>query len=152
MRSLCNLVVVCGLVGAMTVLPNRAQCADSDRSVASIRVESVHVAMSQVGPVVLLRVANKAIPIFVDIIVAESIQGALSGEKPARPLTHDLMHAESRGEICGKPLPGNDDIAKFVVCSDLPKRKSRLPSGVPGEKSCYRNKHNKNPSATRVGP
>ncbi len=44
------------------------------------------------GPAVLLRVGNRAIPIFVDSVVAESIQGALGGRKPVRPLTHDLMH------------------------------------------------------------
>ncbi len=40
----------------------------------------------------LLRVGNRAIPVMVDPIVADSIQGALSGRKPVRPLTHDLMH------------------------------------------------------------
>jgi bifunctional DNase/RNase len=32
------------------------------------------------------------IPIFVDATVAVSIQGALNGERLARPLSHDLMH------------------------------------------------------------
>ncbi len=57
-----------------------------------VRVEDVRVVMSQVGPIVLLKVREKAIPIFVDVIVAESIQGALGGPKPPRPLTHDLVH------------------------------------------------------------
>ena len=92
MRSLCKLIVVCGFAAAVAALPYRAQGADSDPGAASIRVESVHVVVSQAGPVLLLRVGNKVIPIFVDIIVAESIQGALTGEKTARPLTHDLMH------------------------------------------------------------
>ena len=48
--------------------------------------------ISPVGPVVLLKVKNRAIPVFVDAIVAESIQAALSGRKTPRPLTHDLMH------------------------------------------------------------
>jgi len=56
-----------------------------------IRVESVEVRVSPVGPVVLLKVRNKAIPVFVDATVAESIQGALTGKKTPRPLTHDLM-------------------------------------------------------------
>ena len=56
------------------------------------RVENIQVRLSQAGPVVLLRVRNKAIPIFVDALVAESIQGALIGQKPPRPLSHDLMH------------------------------------------------------------
>lgn len=48
--------------------------------------------MSEMGPAVLLRVGNRAIPVFVDPIVAQSIQGALGGQKPVRPLSHDLMH------------------------------------------------------------
>ena len=58
---------------------------------ARIRIENVEVRVTPVGPVVLLKVRNKAIPVFVDAIVAESIQGALSGKKTPRPLTHDLM-------------------------------------------------------------
>jgi bifunctional DNase/RNase len=58
---------------------------------ARVRIESVEVRVSPVGPVVLLKVRNKAIPVFVDAVVAESIQGALTGKKTPRPLTHDLM-------------------------------------------------------------
>jgi len=57
-----------------------------------ITVESAEVRLSAMGPAVLLRVGNRAIPVFVDPIVAESIEGALSGRKSARPLSHDLMH------------------------------------------------------------
>ena len=39
----------------------------------------------------LLKVRNKAIPVFVDAVVAESIQSALTGKKTPRPLTHELM-------------------------------------------------------------
>lgn len=56
-----------------------------------VRIEQVEVRGSTAGPVVLLRVQDKAIPIFVDAVVAESIQGALTGEKFPRPLSHDLM-------------------------------------------------------------
>ena len=56
-----------------------------------VRVEQVEVRGSVSGPVVLLKVQDKAIPIFVDAVVAESIQGALTGEKFPRPLSHDLM-------------------------------------------------------------
>jgi bifunctional DNase/RNase len=59
---------------------------------SEVRVQNVEVRLSQAGPVVLLRVGNKAIPVFVDALVAESIQGALVGKKPPRPLSHDLMH------------------------------------------------------------
>ncbi|OGA54531.1 MAG: hypothetical protein A3G24_13815 [Betaproteobacteria bacterium RIFCSPLOWO2_12_FULL_62_13] len=57
-----------------------------------MRVQNVEVRVSELGPVVLLKVHNRAIPIFVDSVVARSIHGALSGQKPARPLSHDLMH------------------------------------------------------------
>ena len=56
-----------------------------------VEIERTEVAQTLVGHVVLLRVADKAIPIFVDPVVAQSIHGALSGEKFPRPLTHDLM-------------------------------------------------------------
>ena len=59
---------------------------------SEVRVQNIEVRLSQAGPVVLLRVGNKAIPVFVDALVAESIQGALIGQKPPRPLSHDLMH------------------------------------------------------------
>jgi bifunctional DNase/RNase len=57
-----------------------------------LKVESTEVRASPMGPAVLLRVGNRVIPVFVDPIVAESIQAAQSGRKPVRPLTHDLMH------------------------------------------------------------
>jgi bifunctional DNase/RNase len=59
---------------------------------AEVRVQSVEVIFSQVGPVVLLKFRNKAVPVFVDSLVAGSIQGVLAGQKPPRPLSHDLMH------------------------------------------------------------
>lgn len=62
-----------------------------------LKVESTEVRASAMGAAVLLRVGNRAIPVFVDPIVAESIQGALSGRKPVRPLTHDLMHSVLAG-------------------------------------------------------
>ena len=55
-------------------------------------IEEVEVRLSDHGPVVLLPVGDKAIPIFVDPTVAGSIHGALSGQKFPRPLSHDLMH------------------------------------------------------------
>jgi bifunctional DNase/RNase len=57
-----------------------------------LKVESTEVRESAMGPAVLLRVGNRVIPVFVDPIVAQSIQAALAGRKPVRPLTHDLMH------------------------------------------------------------
>ena len=57
-----------------------------------VRVDDVKVVWSDVGPVVLLTARKTVIPIFVDPTVAGSIQGALTGEKAPRPLSHDLMH------------------------------------------------------------
>jgi bifunctional DNase/RNase len=62
-----------------------------------VKVESTEVRLSEMGPAVLLRVGNRAIPVFVDPVVAQSIQGALGGQKPVRPLSHDLMHSVLTG-------------------------------------------------------
>lgn len=96
MSRLCRFLIVCGLAGLAIPLPGSAVVADDGRKAAAkpgqVQVQKVEVRLSQVGPVVLLRVRNKAIPVFVDAIVAESIQGALTGRRFGRPLTHDLMH------------------------------------------------------------
>ena len=57
-----------------------------------VTITDVQVRISDHGPVVLLQAEGKAIPIFVDLTVALSIQGALSGATLPRPLSHDLMH------------------------------------------------------------
>jgi len=57
-----------------------------------VTIADVQVRISDHGIVVLLLAEGKAIPIFVDLTVALSIQGALNGEKLSRPLSHDLMH------------------------------------------------------------
>lgn len=58
-----------------------------------VKITDVKVRISDQGPVVLLQAEGKSIPIFVDLTVALSIQGALNDEKLSRPLTHDLMHS-----------------------------------------------------------
>jgi uncharacterized protein len=58
-----------------------------------VTITDVKVRISDHGPVVLLQAEGKTIPIFVDLTVAVSIQGALNGEKLSRPLSHDLMHS-----------------------------------------------------------
>jgi len=58
-----------------------------------VQIEKIEVQFLQRSPVVLLAVGDKAIPIFVDPTVAGSIQGALTGEKFPRPLSHDLMQS-----------------------------------------------------------
>jgi bifunctional DNase/RNase len=59
---------------------------------AQVTITDVQVRMSDHGPVVLLQAEGKAIPIFIDVTVALSIQGALNGEQLSRPMSHDLMH------------------------------------------------------------
>ena len=83
------------LAGLVAGIPVSAPAAVEERPAASseqVTIADVDVRMSDHGPVVLLRAEGKAIPIFVDMTVAISIEGALKGEKLARPLTHDLMH------------------------------------------------------------
>jgi len=58
-----------------------------------VRIQEVEVKLSDVGPVVLLKAENRAIPVFVDPTVAESIHAALTGGKLRRPYTHNLMHS-----------------------------------------------------------
>lgn len=58
-----------------------------------VRIQQVEVAVSEAGPVVLLKAEGRAIPVFVDPTVAESIHAALTGGKTRRPYTHDLMHS-----------------------------------------------------------
>ncbi len=66
--------------------------ADEADGSSQITISDVQVRLSDHGPVVLLSAEGKFIPIFVDHTVAGSIQGALTGEKLPRPLSHDLMH------------------------------------------------------------
>jgi bifunctional DNase/RNase len=58
-----------------------------------VQVQKVELRLSPMGPAVLLRVRNRVIPVIVDSVVAQSIQGALTGRKLTRPLSHDLMHS-----------------------------------------------------------
>jgi uncharacterized protein len=96
MRQLGKYLVTCGLAGCAFLLSALPVAAGEARNPATeprlVKIEQVEVHFSVFGPVVLLKVQNKAIPIFVDAVVAESIQGALSGQKTPRPLSHDLMH------------------------------------------------------------
>src|SRR5688572_21515840 len=71
-------------------VPQPAESAPANSE--QVTISDVQVRISDRGTVVLLLAEGKAIPIFVDLTVALSIQGALSGEKLPRPLTHDLVH------------------------------------------------------------
>jgi bifunctional DNase/RNase len=96
MSRLGRFLIVCGLASLAVPIPDSSGTTNDGRKTTAepgqVLVQKVEVRVSQVGPVVLLRVRNKAIPVFVDAIVAESIQGALTGRRFGRPLTHDLMH------------------------------------------------------------
>jgi uncharacterized protein len=79
------------VLGALA-LPMAQARGSSPPASEQVTITDVQVRMSDHGPVVLLRAEGKTIPIFVDLTVALSIQGALNGEKLSRPLSHDLMH------------------------------------------------------------
>lgn len=92
MSTLRKFLVVCTAAGLACSLPATMRAAEKDVPSGHIRIETVDVRLSTAGPVVLLMAQGRAIPIFVDAVVAESIRSALSGHRPARPLTHDLIH------------------------------------------------------------
>ena len=83
-------------LAALGLLLAGAVCTAAEQNPAApaglVRIEQVEVRATTVGHVVLLKAQGKAIPIFVDPVVAESIQAALTGQKFPRPLSHDLMH------------------------------------------------------------
>ena len=74
------------------LMPVDPQLTQAEGPPDEVVIENVEVQISEHGPVVLLEVGEKAIPIYVDPTVAGSIHGALSGQKFPRPLSHDLMH------------------------------------------------------------
>jgi uncharacterized protein len=78
-------------LGALTLPIAQADASPSATS-EQVTITDVKVRMSDHGPVVLLQAEGKSIPIFVDVTVAVSIQGALNGERLPRPMSHDLMH------------------------------------------------------------
>ena len=78
-------------LGALT-LPIAQAASSPSATSEQVTITDVKVRMSDHGPVVLLQAEGKAIPIFIDVTVAVSIQGALNGERLPRPMSHDLMH------------------------------------------------------------
>jgi uncharacterized protein len=86
--TLTLLILFLGLVLSQSTRAGQQESTPSD----PVTIAQVEVRLSDHGPVVLLQAEGKAIPIFVDMTVAVSIQGALKGEKLPRPLSHDLMH------------------------------------------------------------
>ncbi len=98
-----------------------AQAGESPPAISEqVAITDVQVRISDHGPVVLLQAEGKAIPIFVDLTVALSIQGALSGATLPRPLSHDLMHTIL--ETFGGPCDPNDhylergDLLRLLDC------------------------------------
>jgi len=94
MSHLGRLIFRCLPVAALFLLPMSSLSESPPRPVSQqVVIAEVKVRMSDHGPVVLLQAEGRAIPIFVDATVALSIQGALSGARLSRPLSHDLMHS-----------------------------------------------------------
>jgi uncharacterized protein len=79
------------LIWSLSVLPSSSLSQQAAPSPDQVQIAEVTVRMSDHGPVVLLQADHRILPIFVDVTVAISIQGALNGERLARPLSHDLM-------------------------------------------------------------
>ena len=82
---------------AALALPASVPAAEKKPEAPLVKIEKVDVVSSPVGPVVMLQARGRAIPVFVDPVVAESIRAALTGGKLARPLTHDLMRSVLQG-------------------------------------------------------
>ena len=80
------------LAGCVVIGVSSFSLAQSSSLDDQVRIEDVSVVMSKVGPVIFLEAHKRIIPIFVDLTVAGSIDGALRGMKLPRPLSHDLMH------------------------------------------------------------
>lgn len=106
------------LLAMLALLAPAIAAAAQDADAGLVRIEHTEVAMSPVGHVVLLKAQNRAIPIFVDAIVAQSIHGALSGEKTPRPLSHDLMHTILEG-FDGKVSRVVVTLKGSTYCADL---------------------------------
>ena len=87
MRFVLSLCFLCALA-----LPVAQADAASSGTSEQVTITDVKIRMSDHGPVVLLQAEGKAIPIFIDVTVAVSIQAALNGERLPRPMSHDLMH------------------------------------------------------------
>ena len=87
MRFVLSLCLLC-VLGLAVAQADASSLATSEQ----VTITDVKVRMSDQGPVVLLQAEGKAIPIFIDVTVALSIQGALNGEQLPRPMSHDLMH------------------------------------------------------------
>lgn len=90
LAALCRRCLAVSFAFVLTLQP--AVAADpAPPAPGQVRIAEVEVVASPVGPVVLLKSGQRAIPVFVDPTVAESIHAALQKQKLPRPLTHELM-------------------------------------------------------------
>jgi bifunctional DNase/RNase len=87
-------IITASMVAGSTPTEQRGE---KGSDATQVQIRDVEVRLSDHGFVVLLRAESKVIPIFVDPTVAGSIQGALTGEKSKRPLSHDLMRSILEG-------------------------------------------------------
>ena len=90
MKTFWTLLVFC-VVATSLLLGRPPVQGESEQGNSQVVIRQVEVRLSDHGPVVLLKVEDRVIPIFVDATVAGSIQAALTGQKLTRPLSHDLM-------------------------------------------------------------
>lgn len=90
------LLLMAGLVLAFSIASNGETDDRKPEADNGIRVSGVDVAVTGVGPVILLKADHKTVPIFVDTVVAASVQAALDEEPLPRPMTHDLMQTVLR--------------------------------------------------------
>jgi hypothetical protein len=92
-RKVMGRYLFCGLLMLVLVSTLEVDIAPVLATSREVKIEKVEVRFLPMSPVVLLAVGDKAISIFVDPTVAGSIQGALTGKKFSRPLSHDLMRS-----------------------------------------------------------
>ena len=97
MRSLRFVPAYVLLALFLSISPRSGCVLAAERDAGLVRIEETQVLESPYGHIVLLKARNKAIPIFVDAVVAQSIHGALTAEKYPRPLSHDLMRSILEG-------------------------------------------------------
>lgn len=90
-RATTGLACLALVIAVATRITGAAE--EKNAPTGQVRIQQVEVRTSEAGPVVLLKAENRAIPVFVDPTVAESIHAALSGGKLRRPYTHNLMHS-----------------------------------------------------------
>lgn len=84
-----------------------------------VKISDVKVRISDHGPVVLLQAEGKTIPIFVDLTVALSIQGALNGENFPAPHprfdAHDPRDLRRKGDADDHYLEGGTYYGALTV-------------------------------------